>query len=101
LKALWKLDQQALVPDLLAAASLQIPSMSGDFAQLAARVESQLCHCGPTARAELLGSYRYLSCIDLQFVNGRHHSGSPGLESVDMDHVIEAIEGGLCASGAA
>ncbi|KAI8467517.1 MAG: hypothetical protein J3K34DRAFT_523678 [Monoraphidium minutum] len=95
LKALYKLDQESLAPELAAAAGRLAPSMARDFESLAARVDGQLCGCGPGARAELLGSHRYLSCVDLQFVNGLHHLGSPGLaDQVDL------LEEGECALGA-
>lgn len=68
--------------------------MAADFESLAARVESQLHACGPAAAAELLASRRWLSCIDLAAVSGRHHSGSPGLGGADP------LEDGLCAVGA-
>lgn len=58
--------------------------MASDFAHLAARVEGQLHSCGQQFKEELLNSHRYLSCVDLQNVNGGHHLGSPGLESVDV-----------------
>jgi len=93
LKSHWKLNQQSEIPTFLAAAAALVPTMQRDFEQLATRVESQLECCNPEGRAVLLASHRYLSNIDLQFVNGQHHQGSRGLESVDL------LEEGTCAVG--
>jgi hypothetical protein len=79
LKALWKLGREAEIPGFLEAACGLAPAMAGDFAHLAARVEGQLGTCNPEGRARLLASHLYLSCVDLQFVNGRHHLGSAAL----------------------
>lgn len=84
LKALWKQGQEAQVPTFLAAASLQVPCMATDFHHLAQRLQAHLGTCPAATRAGLLNSHRYLSCIDLQSVNGQHHQGSPGLESMDV-----------------
>lgn len=83
LKAYHKLGQEARVPAFVNAASQHVPAMSFDFDHLAERVDRTLSSCSPLARADLLNSHRYLSCVDLQFVNGLHHQGSPGLESED------------------
>jgi hypothetical protein len=95
LKAYWKLGRQAEIPGFVAAAAGLAPGLASDFRQLAARVEGELGGCNPGGRARLLSSHLYLSCVDLQFVTGRHHSGSPALEgSADL------LEGdGSCAAG--
>jgi hypothetical protein len=90
-KALWKQGQEAGVPAFISAASERLPSMASDFGHLAERVEAQLtggawCEGGASAdglREEMLASHRWLSCIDLQAVDGRHHKSSPGLLSMD------------------
>lgn len=84
LKALYKLGQEAAIPRFLADAAARVPSMASDFDHLADRVVRQLLGGGAPLKAEMLSSHRWLSCIDLQAVDGRHHKGSPGLESVDL-----------------
>lgn len=83
IKALWRAGRAADVPALVAKAAAALPALAPEFENLAARVAAQLAACEAGGGAALLASARFASCVDLAGVSGRHHDGSPGLESAD------------------
>jgi hypothetical protein len=82
LKALYKMDRLDIASDYIAAAQAAVPGMAQDMARMAGSLEQQFSSMPQEEREELLNKRSYLSCIDLQFVAGRHHVDSEALLSV-------------------
>jgi hypothetical protein len=80
LKALYKMGRLDIAPDYIAAAQAAVPGMAQDMARMAGSLEQQFSSM--PQEEPLLNKRSYLSCIDLQFVAGRHHVDSEALLSV-------------------
>ena len=76
------MDRMDLVPDYIVAAQAAVPGMAQDMERMASSLEQQFSSMPQEQRGELLNKRSYLSCIDLQFVAGRHHVDSEALLSV-------------------
>ena len=82
LKALYKLGRQDLVADFMGAVQAAVPGLAEDMTRLSCSLQQNLHRLSDEERVALLAKRSYSSCVDLQFVTGRHHADAEGLLSM-------------------